>query len=92
MISSFFKTTKSKRFEYRARHYDEVKEDLEKRYNRAKMETSNNVHSYDSSHLRQNLRHSWERNKKTASPRRKSNFRIIIIVLLLFLLFYYFLY
>lgn len=92
MISSFFKTNRSKRFEYRARYYDEVKEDIENRFNAAKAEKENLQYSYNSSNFKHNLRHNWERNKKSGSPRRKSNLRILLIAILLFLIFYYFLY
>jgi hypothetical protein len=90
MISSFFKSPRSKRFNFTPRYYDEDKEALQKRY--AQIEAEVNGKSTLSSGMGPGLRQRWEANKNTSSFSKKSNIRLVFIAALLFGLCYVILY
>lgn len=92
MIPSFFKTRKAKQFNFRPRYYNEAQEELQERYNRIAAENKIISKEETTSDFQQNLRKSWERNKKTPSPQKQSNLRVIIIAAVLFLICFYFLF
>lgn len=91
MISSFFKTTKNKKFNFAPRYYDESKEALDERYKQmeAEMKGAPTLHNGLAG---QRLKDRWKANKKTSNFSQKSNFRLIIIAGVLFLIAYYLLY
>jgi hypothetical protein len=90
MISSFFKSRKPKRFDFKARYYDENKEEMEERYARIKseLEGSENIGAY----RRTDFRSQWTKRKKTSTFERKSNLRLVLIFAILCALSYILLY
>ena len=89
LLPSFFKRQKYKSFEYSPRYYDESKERLQERYNRIQSELDGRRNPELSGSFRENLRESWERNKKSPSPHAPSMVRMVVIALILALLFFY---
>lgn len=90
MISSFFKSRKPKRFDFKSRYYDENKEEMEDRYARIKSEL--NGSDLSGGYRRTDYRSQWNKRKKTSSFERKSNFRLILIFAILCALSYILLY
>lgn len=90
MISSFFKTPRSKRFNFTPRYYDADKEAFKERY--AQIEAELNGKPSLSSGLGRSLRERWEANKNTSSYGKKSNVRLVFIIALLSGLCYFLLY
>lgn len=91
MISSFFKTSRNKRFNFTPRYYDETKEALKERYAQMEAEVSGKS-TLGSGGFNHNLKDRWRANKKTSNFSKKSNFRLVIIASLLFIIAYYLLY
>lgn len=89
MLPSFFKKTRYKTFDYLPRYYDEVKEKMQERYERIQAELDGSSDNYSQDRFRNNLRESWQRRKKTASPQAQSIIRMIAIAFILILLSYY---
>jgi len=81
MITSFFKTKKAKRFEFQARYYDENKEEMQERYARIKSEIEGSKSGGTS--YRTDFKTQWNKQKKTSTFEKKSNFRLLIIFALL---------
>lgn len=89
MISSFFKKTRYKTFEYTPRYYDEAKEKMKDRYDRIQAELDGKDAAFSKDRFRNNLRESWQNNKKTSSPQAKSIVRMLVIAVILILLSYF---
>jgi len=91
MISSFFKTPRSKRFNFAPRYYDADKEAFKERY--TQIEAEMNGKPSLSIGSGRSLRERWEANKNTSSYSKKSNLRLLFIIALLcglsYILLYY---
>mgnify|MGYP001071293838 CR=1 FL=1 len=90
MISSFFKSRKAKRFDFKARYYDEDKEEMEERIARIRSELEGSKGS--ATYRRADFKSQWNRRKKTSTFEKKSNVRLLIIVAVLCALSYFLLY
>lgn len=90
MISSFFKTKKPKRFDFKARYYDEDKEEMEERYARIRSEVKGSEAA--GGYRRADFKSQWAKGKKTTTFERKSNLRLILIFVILCALSYILLY
>lgn len=90
MISSFFKSPKSKSFKFTPRYYDADKEAFEERKAMiaAELKEGSEIRSIRGTSLREK----WEANKKTSNFSRKSNIRLVVIFTLLCAICYYILY
>ena len=90
MISSFFKTRKAKRFDFKARYYDEEKEEMEERYARIRSELKGS--DAGGGFRRADFKSQWNKRKKTSTFEKKSNLRLVLIFAILCALSYILLY
>ncbi len=90
MISSFFKTRKTKQFNHIPRYYNEEREDFKNRYAEIEAEVLGERNS--EIRFRPKLKEHWRRNQKTTPMYSKSNVRLILIAALLFCTCYYILF
>ena len=90
MISSFFKTRKPKSFDFKARYYNEDKEEMEARYSRIRSEIEGK--SVEGGYRPADFKSQWTKRKKTTSFEKKSNMRLVLIFAILCALSYFLLY
>ena len=88
-LFSFFKTPKHQRFEYKPRHWNPEREDVEERVRLAqrKSESPEAMKSRISSGLRRTYNSHSKRNSKDY---KRSNLRLLLIVAIILMLCYYF--
>jgi hypothetical protein len=84
MLSRLFKLPNHKKFEYRPRHFDEAKEELNQRVERIKQEVNREKTGKSSSfssseQLRSRMKQRWNRNSHSSSV-KTSNMRVILII------------
>lgn len=92
MISTFFRTPKHKRFEYKPMYYDAVKERQKKRF--AELEREKQLQEQTGgTYQRQDLKGAFRsQHEETAKIKHRSNGRLVIILAALLLMAYYLLY
>lgn len=85
MISSIFKTSKNKRFNFKPRYYDEAKAELDARLKSIKKD----IELQEKNQIQKGLLQSnWRRNK-LIKEQKKSNNRLVIIIGVLLLVAYW---
>lgn len=92
-IPSLLKTQSNKRFNFKPRYYDEVKERVEYRKKQilAEEKYQKRLENDHELALRERMQAKWERNTR-ANANKKANRRILVIIAILSLIAYYFLY
>ena len=92
-LPTLFKSPSAKRFEFKPRYYNEMKERLAEQERRVlkEMEFEKEMENNPDLKLRENMREKWGANSRREAS-QKANKRVIMIAISLAMLAYYFLY
>ena len=87
MIRFLFRQNQPKRFEFKPRYYNPMKEELDARVEAIKREMELENSAYSNRELRSRMQHSWQRPTRKETI-KTSNFRVIAIAGILLLIAY----